>query len=355
MAALAAQSLFAQTPDQVLVVVNKRSALSGLVGSYYMNRRAIPRANLCAISTDPNEDIPRADYDSGIEKPIAGCLRAHGLEEKIIYIVTTLGVPLRIMGNGDGVKNDAASVDSELTLLYARLHGQKTPVAGPADNPYFGHRDAPFRHPAFPMYLVTRLAAWDLHDTEALVDRALAARNTGKFVIDARADNNTPGNGWLRTAALLLPKDRLIFDDSAKVITDVKDVIGYASWGSNDPDRKHRFVHFSWLPGAIATEFVSTDGRTFRHPPDNWDVGNWKDSSTWFAGAPQTLATDYIHEGATGASGQVYEPYLQGCPRPEYVLPAYAAGHNLAQSFYVGIPALSWMTVVIGDPLTQLK
>ena len=350
-----AQAMLAQSPAQVLVIVNKRGVLSSTVASYYMSRRGIPRSNLCVISADPGEDISRAAYQSDIEKPIADCLRKRNLEEQILYIVTTLGVPLRIIGKGDGVRNDAASVDSELSLLYARLHGRNIPLDGPADNPFFRRREAPFRHPQFPIYLVTRLAAWDLHDTEALVDRALAARNTGQFVIDARADNNTPGNDWLRTAALLLPKGRVVFDDSAKVVADVKNVIGYASWGSNDPDRKHRFLHFAWLPGAIATEFVSTDGRSLRRPPDEWELGNWKDVSTWFAGAPQTVATDYIHEGATGASGQVYEPYLTGCPRPDFVLPAYASGRTLAESFYIGIPALSWMTVVIGDPLAKLK
>ena len=350
-----AQTAAGQSPDQVFVIVNRRAVLSSTVASYYMSHRAIPRSNLCIISADPGEDISRAAYVSDIEKPIADCLRKRNLEERILYIVTTIGVPLRITGNGDGVRNDAAAVDSELSLLYARLHGQNISLAGPADNPFFRHRDAPFRHPQFPMYLVTRLAAWDMHDTEALVDRALAARNTGQFVIDARADNSTPGNDWLRTAALLLPKGRVVSDDSGKVVADVKNVIGYASWGSNDPDRKHRFLHLGWLPGAIATEFVSTDGRTLRRPPDGWELGNWKDVSTWFAGAPQTLTTDYIHEGATAASGQVYEPYLTGCPRPDFVLPAYASGRTLAESFYVGIPVLSWMTVVIGDPLTRLK
>ena len=30
-------------------------------------------------------------------------------------------------------------------------------------------------------------------------------------------------------------------------------------------------------------------------------------------------------------------------------------GRNLAESFYMGIPALSWMNVVIGDPLMKLQ
>ena len=34
-------------------------------------------------------------------------------------------------------------------------------------------RDAPFRHSAFPIYLVTRLAGYDLADVKAMIDRSL--------------------------------------------------------------------------------------------------------------------------------------------------------------------------------------
>ena len=80
----------------------------------------------------------------------------------------------------------------------------------------------------------------------------------------------------------------MILDDSATVLKNQKDVIGYASWGSNDHDRKERFLHFEWLPGAIMTEFVSTNGRTFKRPPDTWQIGPWTDKSALF----QRVAAD---------------------------------------------------------------
>lgn len=341
--------------SQVLVVTNKRSAVSTAIGAYYMLRRAIPPANLCALDVPDQDDINHDFYASDIEAPIAKCLTRKNLVESILYIVTTQGVPLRISGTGEKMQSTAASVDSELTLLYRKLHGGAVPLPGAIANPFFQKRDSPFRHPQIPIYMVTRLAGYDMNDLKALVDRALLAKNKGYFVIDLRADNATPGNQWLRAAALLLPKDRLILDDSPTVLTGIKDVIGYASWGSNDKDRKQRFLHFQWLPGAIATEFVSTNGRTFKPPPDTWNIGVWSDKSTFFFGSPQTMTADYIHEGASGASGQVDEPYLAFCPRPEFVLPAYFEGRNLAESFYLGIPGLSWMNVVIGDPLMRLQ
>jgi uncharacterized protein (TIGR03790 family) len=345
----------AQTPGQVLVVINKRSVASREIGQYYVMRRGIPLSNLCSIDTDPRETIERPVYKNEIETPIGAFLQSHNLREKVLYIVLTDGVPLRITGHGEELRNDAASVDSELTLLYQRLHGAEVPLRGPLTNPFFGHRDTPFGHPAFPMYLVTRLDAYTMGEMKALVDRALIARNTGKFVIDLKQRETNSGNQWLRSAALLLPENRVVLDGTATVLSSIKDVIGYASWGSNDTDRKHRFLHIGWLPGAIATEFVSFDARTFHPPPAKWEIGTWSDKSSWFEGAPQTLTADYIHEGATGASGQVWEPYLAFCPRPDFILPAYSSGRTLAESFYLGIPALSWMNVVIGDPLTRLK
>jgi uncharacterized protein (TIGR03790 family) len=352
---LFASAVVAQTPDQVLVVVNRRSAVSREIGEYYRHKRGIPLANLCTIDTAPDETIERPVYDKDIEAPIGEFLKKNGLQEKILYVVLTSGVPLRINGPGEQFTSEAAAVDSELTLLYAKIHGAAIALPGPARNPFFRQRDTPFRHPLFPMYLVTRLDGYNMADMKGLVDRALEAHNTGNFVIDLKASDDTSGNQWLRAAAVLLPKERLIIDDSARVLSGIQDVIGYASWGSNDPDRKHRLVNFKWLPGAIATEFVSTDARTFREPPAGWELGTWANSKSWFAGAPQTMTADYVHEGATGASGQVFEPYLVFCPRPDFVLPAYFSGRNLAESFYLGVPGLSWMTVIIGDPLAHLK
>lgn len=353
---LAGGALRAQSTDQVLVVVNKQSPASREIGAYYVKRRGIPPANVCTLDTKPDEKINRAQYTKEIETPIAQFLRTHALQDKVLYIVLTSGVPLRVLGPGDAMASEAASVDSELTLLYSRMRGANISLAGPLPNPFFRQRDTPFRHPLFPIYLVTRLDGYTMADMKALVDKALIAKNTGKFVIDLKARENNEGNQWLRNAALLLPKDRLVIDETAKVIENVKGVIGYASWGSNDTDRQHRFLHFEWLPGAIATEFVSTNGRTFRQPPDKWELrGQWNDKQTSYEGSPQSMAADYIHEGASGVSAQVDEPYLGYCPRPEFVLPAYYSGRNLAESFYMGIPGLSWMNVVIGDPLMKLQ
>ena len=347
----------AQTAENVLLVVNRRSPESRAISEYYQQKRAIPALNVCQIDTETTEDVARPIYEKQIEGAVAACLRMRGLTERTLYIVLTMGVPIRMWPTEGKTQqqSDGAAVDSELTLLYQRMRGVKFALDGPTPNPFYRQTDTPFRHPTFPMYLVTRLDAWTVAEVKSLIDRSLRAKNVGRFALDLKGwDETAAGNKWLRTAALLLPKGRVILDETPAVLENVPDVIAYASWGSNDKARTKRNVHMGWLPGAIATEFVSTDGRSFRKPPDDWTLGTWADRKSWFAGGPQTLASDYIHEGASGASGQVSEPFLAYCPRPDLVLPAYASGRNLAESFYLGIPAVSWMTVVIGDPLMRL-
>ena len=146
-----------------------------------------------------------------------------------------------------------------------------------------------------------------------------------------------------------------MLDQSTEPLYDQTDVIGYASWGSNDRGHNRRFPGFHWLPGAIVTEYVSSDGRTFARPPAQWNPSmNWVLSSGWFAQSPQSMLADYLLEGATGGSGHVYEPYLIYTPRPDLLLPAYYSGRNLAESFYLAIPGLSWQNIVVGDPLCSL-
>ena len=343
----------AQTAQNVLVVVNEASATSRAIGEYYTQRRGIPLGNVCRVKMPATETISRAEYDAAVAAPVGNCLKSRGMVEKILYIVTTSDVPLRIAASGEKA-NDGAAVDSELAAFYADLHGHAHQLRGPLPNPLFARRSSTFRHPDFPIYLVTRLTGYDFPDVRGIIDRALVAKNRGKFVVDLKSSDDAEGNNWLRTAAIALPADRVVFDESDRVITDVKDAIAYASWGSNDPHRKQRDLGFRWLPGAIVTEFVSTNGRTFRRPPDTWTLGNWGDQKTWFAGAPQSLTADYIHQGATGASGHVDEPFLQFTPRPDYLLPAYYEGRNLAESYWLSIPAVSWQNIVVGDPLCSL-
>ncbi|HYO84674.1 MAG TPA: TIGR03790 family protein [Bryobacteraceae bacterium] len=340
-------------PASVMVVVNAKSEASRSIGEYYAKVRRIPRGNICQIVATSEETITRLAFEAEVRRPIETCLRERGLAERIHFLVTTLGVPLRINGS-DGLKGDYAAVDSELTLLYAHMKGQKVPTAGPLPNPVFRRTALPFVHPGVPLYLVTRLAAYDTAGAKALVDRCGEARNRGVVVLDAKDSGDEPGDSWLRNAAIALPSSRVVFEETTNLLPARGSVIGYASWGSNDQARRTRKTGFQFLPGALLTEFVSTNARTFQRPPANWIVGSWKNKDSWFMGTPQTLIGDYIEEGITGTTGHTWEPYLQFTARPDILFPAWLSGRNLAEAFWVSIPAVSWQNIVIGDPLCSL-
>ena len=135
------------------------------------------------------------------------------------------------------------------------------------------------------------------------------------------------------------------------MLTQQGKVLGYYSWGSNDPAIHQRHFDMEFVPGAIAAEFVSTDARTFKEPPQAWLPANVATKESIYAGSHQSLVGDFIRDGITGTAGHVDEPYLDGTIRPEILFPAYVSGRNLAESFYAAMPYLSWQTVVIGDPL----
>jgi uncharacterized protein (TIGR03790 family) len=327
-----------------------------MAAEYYARKRGVPARQICYLQTKTVEQISRLTYEQEIAFVVRDCLRNARLTEKILYLVTTQGVPLAIQGSL-GETGEAASVDSELTLLYAQIKGAKYSPRGPIPNPFFGRVGSPFDRRQFPIYMVTRLAGYDFAGIRGLIDRALAAANRGMVILDQRNYGVPEGDEWLRDAAIRLPAGRVILEDTAAVVYGKRDVIGYASWGSNDRSRKKRFLGFQFLPGAIATEYVSTNARSFERPPLHWELSTWnaEDKDKWFHGSPQTMTADLVQEGVTGVSGHVFEPFLKYCPRPDYLLPAYVArGRNLAESFYVSIPALSWMNVVIGDPLCRI-
>lgn len=352
----------AQTGANVLVVVNAASADSVRIAEYYAGKRAVPAEQVLkleGLEADPPDGIDRPQFERLIQAPIARWLARNQAQDRILFIVLIKGIPLRI--NEGNLSRSAASVDSELTLLYRRMAGETVPLAGPIPNPYFlGDRPiaeaARFTREAQSIYLVTRLDGYTVDDVIGLVDRGAAPESTGRFVLDGKASWTDKGNEWLREAAdrlkaAGLPDDRVVFDASATVLTDLDDVLGYYSWGSNDPAIRRRTFGLSFRPGAIGGMFVSTDGRTFREPPAEWVVGNWNDRSKWHAGSPQSLAGDLIREGITGVAGHVSEPLLGHTIRPNVLFPAYFSGFSLAEAFYLAMPSLGWMTVVVGDPL----
>ena len=358
--ALSASPAAAQSGANVLLVVNEQSADSARIADHYARVRSVPPDQILRLKTAAVDEVERATFEAEIQAPAANWLRQHAAQDRILYIVLTKGIPLRIKGT-PGRDGTLASVDSELTLLYRRMTGADATLTGRLANPYFldakpVEQAAAFDRKAFDLYLVTRLDGYTVEDVIGVIDRGAAPVREGRIVLDEQGGPRPQaGDAWLKSGADRLRAsgfgDRVTLDVSSTFVTGEKGLLGYYSWGSNDRGMKTRHLGLSFVPGALAGTYVSTDARTFVEPPAAWTIGTWTDRATYYAGSPQSLTGDLIRDGVTGIAGHVAEPFLDAAIRPDILFPAYLAGFNLAESFYLAMPYLSWQAVVIGDPL----
>ena len=81
------------SPDHVLVVQNRASADSAAIASHYIQKRKIPKSNLCSITCTIVEQCSMQEYLDLIKRPIA--LFLANSSQEIDYIVLTKGIPIR--------------------------------------------------------------------------------------------------------------------------------------------------------------------------------------------------------------------------------------------------------------------
>jgi len=355
------------TPDEVLVVVNDSSPLSMAVAEYYVALRGIPAENVLhlASGTTTAETVDRATYNAQVRDPIRDYLEVEHpeLRLRILCIVTTKDVPLRVNGPGGAL----ASVDSELTQLftgYVGDDGQNSWLVNPyvgvhvsfrrfRDEMGFGNRIS---------YLVTRLTGYQTNvdpgtgvpqDILGLMERSVAPPEAGIFLLDkdpTKTGGYAIGNIWMDEANTLLGPlgETTVVNEGTTFVHNQPDIVGYASWGSNDcctagapyygevPPGSGDVYPGDFLPRAICTTYVSTSGRTFTDGNQNYG---------------QSLVADLVRQGASAACGHVYEPYLNAVSQPHRLLPAYARGFSVAEAYYQSVGFLSWMNVIVADPL----
>jgi uncharacterized protein (TIGR03790 family) len=361
---------------EVLLVYNELSPTSSNIAAYYADKRSI--ANVLAIDcadaalSSDDETISIGDYTASIEEPVRNYLSAH---PRINFIVLTKGVPIRIDGGNSGSKdlgsdgNLHPSVDSYLAAIdYASLgDAQLIAITGSGATGFgwlnrYWNSTAAFSHDAFGGYLVTRLDGYTEADAIALVDRSVAADSAialhGSVLLDIQPDfgiddktvqplpvtgdieAESPYGSWngdLARAGDLLetapaPVD---LDITEGFVGNENRLLGYFSWGSNDPDYSDEAYHsLTFAAGAIGDTAVSTSARTFLPTSGG-----------------QSLIADLIAQGITGVKGYANEPLLQAIASPSVALDRYFSGMTLAESFYAASRFVGWEDIVVGDPL----
>jgi uncharacterized protein (TIGR03790 family) len=376
------QSLSAQTKphpaaERVLVVKNLDSPTSVELADYYLSRRGLSKvlAVHCQDSATQTaqETMPFATFRTQIETPLRAYLKS---DERIDFIVLTKGTPIRLTDAPLGLNGKQPSVDSFIAALdYPQrkdaiaLDVNDSGITGKCYANRFWNSKERFTHERFGGYLVTRLDGYTLADAKALVDRSIRAETqkpSGSTLIDVAPGRGmgdlskvprSPVNGGVidrqvvnefaygdwnadqLVAGRMLRRAKLpvFLDESDKFIGREKNLMGYCSWGSNDPKFNADNYHsLQFADGGIAETAVSTSGRTFLP-----------------AAGGQSLIADLIGQGATGVKGYCDEPLLQAIASPTILFDRYTRGWTLAESYYAASRFVGWEDIVIGDPLCQ--
>ena len=370
---------FAADPsDRVLLVVNDASPSSVAIGEAYAELRSLPPECICHIRTATSAAVDRDIYLSEIRDPLGEWLSAHDLQDRILYIVTTDGVPLWVRGDG-GPVGDLASVDSELTLLYRHLLGRDDPVLGRVINPYFApfveaNRFSSFRRDQQDIYLVTRLFAAGGARPGLRATTVGSQPSNGLFAIDLPSRERTFLQDWAdqTKSRLEARKQSVVSSEVGVPLQASAPLLGY--FGLLQAGEK-----LTWSPGAVAVLYGDSwtgldcraengsretgngsreDGRTGgpedgASEPRNPELET-RHSEPATENCPDNKALGLLTEGVPAVVFNVADPTMDGYARPQILFPAYVAGHDLAESVYLATRYLSWRQVIAGDPLAAI-
>jgi uncharacterized protein (TIGR03790 family) len=352
----------ADLANATVVIYNRAAADSAGLARFYAAQRHVPNDHIVGLDCPTDEEISRQQYDDTIAEPLRKIFaeRKWWTIEKspddtpavsathIHFVALIRGMPLKIRATenypGDHPADNAlfsqneASVDSELSLL--GLFSRQ--ISGPANNPYFQS----FRSISEfggPLLLVARLDA----PTAAIVRRMIVdSVETEKIGLWGRAyvdgAHNTAtgladGDAWLQTVVKDLRRVGIptVYDQKREVFPagyPMTDCALYYGWYAASVTGPFRDPGFAFRHGAIAVHIHSFSASTLRYADANW-------------------VAPLLSKGAAASLGNVYEPYLQMTAHLDIFNDRLLNGFTLAESAYMATRGLSWMTVVVGDPL----
>jgi uncharacterized protein (TIGR03790 family) len=353
--------------SRVVVLANAKDPDSVRLARYYATKRAVPPDNVVALPMSAAETIGWPEFIGSIYQPLQDWLAArHWIDaiattvtdsigrkrysifgHRISYLVVCRGVPLRVsheprfyvdelqLASQPGLRTNQGAVDSELALL---AHGTYD-INGWLPNPRF--KIEPSRlFETNPVVCVTRLDGPSFEDAAGLVDHAIEAETTGligRFYVNVRGGPHPDGEHWLEQTGALIADlgfdgdvDRT--DNNLPVTARFDAPAFYFAWYAQDLSGPMAPPDFRFPPGAIALHIHSASAPTLRSTATGW-------------------CGPLVARGVTATFGNVFEPYLQLTLEPQLLMQALGQGWNLGDAACFATPALSWQTIVIGDPL----
>jgi uncharacterized protein (TIGR03790 family) len=362
------------TPEAAatIVIYNQTDPQSQALAKYYAGRRGIPADHLLGLACSAKEEISRDEYLVDIRSPLRNAFTAHGWwhvetgedgqryvrSASIRFVAVMRGVPLKIQSSTRDAalethadiqpgtpmalitgQNDAC-VDSEIAAMFSL----SPETAGFIPNPYFQQSvPALTLPPARTPLLVSRLDGPNDTVVRHMIDTAIATEKSGLWgwaYLDERSilsPGYIVGDEWLTSAGSAMRRQGIpvIADYAPEVLPPgfpMTDAAVYYGWYTSDVAGPFALPGFKFLPGAVAVHIHSFSARTLRDPNAAW-------------------AGPLLARGAAATMGNVYEPYLELTVHLDILQDRLMNGLTLAEAAYTATPGLSWMNVVLGDPL----
>lgn len=257
--------------SDVGVLINNNSEASRTIGSAFIAARNISMERVFIFnnsSAPTKETINRDQFTDFFAEPFLEMVQNRPNASSINYLVTTKGMPLRVSGG-----NNKASFDQELSLLGGQYNSS---VGGDywvdhAYGPLAGKQMQAFDRETQGFYLVTRLTGYTVETALGLIEKANNSLGTrGVFALDLATNRNGSGykfwNDDLYTANTTLNSTMGLptsFDETSVFLTNISNVMGYASWGSNDG---------SWSSNSLPNGGFDTASTTTSSGSEHWEA-----------------------------------------------------------------------------------
>jgi len=342
------------------VLYNSSDPESRELAEFYAKAREIPKDNLIGIPLPKEQTIERKVFENKIRKPLVKIFHQRKwwtmgkdpsgvvlpTSSRIPVLAIMRGVPLRIKRTKipteetkvklQMVKNNEASVDSELAMMSVR----QLPIGGFQNNRYynksvsFGKANLPF------ITLVGRIDAPTVDICKRMITDAVATEKDGlwgRTYIDfaKRGGGYKLGDDWLEKIS-----ERCISNGIPTIIDRQKNTFPtnypmteaavYFGWYSHHRNGPLHHPKLRFKKGSVITHLHSFSAQQLRKIDKNWSAA-------------------ILAKGAAATVGNVYEPFLK--LTHDFNIFHLLQGYSLVEAAYMAIPVLSWQNVVLGDPL----
>ena len=357
-------------PENVFLVVNANGPSSMQIANHYIELRKIPPSNVFYVRTPPKWNaIPAADFRDRILRPMLAEIERRGLTPQIDQIVFSCEFPWYVDFAAMFAKaplpphqRPRVSLTSA-TYFHTAVEHEDPNITQLDNNAYFtppgldGTPSQGFRASyqwapggkrvatGGKRYLLATCLGFIQPDCSTVpeiityLDRAAAADGTkpkGTFYFMRNADVRTEKRQPLYPAVVteLRSLGHRAEVRNGVVPDGAKDILGLTT---GTPYVRLPGAGCQLLPGALVDNLTSQGAVLM-------PITNPKQ---------QTRVTEYLRQGAAGASGTIIEPFaiIQKFPLPSLHV-HYARGCTLAEAFYQATPG-PFQLLIVGDPLCR--